>query len=288
MFDKKGKVKYKSKRGGCFKKALPRVLLVIFICVFGVIAFIEQMSSGWDELKKYSQLLDELDKTCTDEMMTSSPISEVDKQNFRELVESFVQTKNGTSLFDENGNFVAKNLSADNVIFKRDSVSLNNKNIACFLQMALSSGWINDLYEDGENLLSILEVFTIHTDEEKTSFGVIAKLKVGSLFDENLEESKSAEILKMLPKNLYLTYSASFSFNSWQESVYSTLVVNKLSKQSNELLLELLLGDENKKADVVQENLNSVIKFALEELNNFCNTFGLSVTFSQDEMILSR
>lgn len=284
---KNGKVVYNNeKKKGCFKRFLPSLLLVLFVVIFGVLSFIYQlMYADYSHLEKYTKLIDELEQPCTDQTMTETAVGEQDVLDFKQLVLLFIQTKDGSEIFDENNNFIKENLNKENIEFLQNELVLNKRNLAVFLNCLLKAGLVEELYEEGESLLSVLEITNLKTENGKTKISAITKLKVGALFDNlSKEEKQILKVLDGLPKNLYFVYDAIFSnFNA----LSSSMQINKLTKESNSLLLQILFGNENdKNNETLNKNLNSFIEFVLSKMQNYTDETGMTFEFEGENLII--
>jgi len=284
------KVKYKNKKG-CWNKIWPSVFTIVIVLIVGVLFFLDQFLSGVDNVQKYVNLLDELDNPPTDEQMAPNMVSTTDQANFQDLINNAVTNNEGNPLFDENGNFIYENILPENVTIPTGTtISLDKTSLACLLNSSLGAGWVSDLYDDGENLLSILQITTLATVDETTTITAVGKLKLGSILDGATEEEKQAlKILDAMPDDLYFVYTASFNYSEETLNISSSMWVNQLTAESNELFLELFFGNWVDQGNLtLAENLNSITEWSLSQFNDMLSLWGGTASFSGENIILTK
>lgn len=274
---------YKTKKG-CWRKSWLGLCIVIFVLIFGIVGVFD-MLYGSLSLEKYSNLLKELDVNITDEQMSDNLITEQEVADFETKFSGAVTTVNGEPIFDEKHSFIYANLVYENLVYNQNSLQLSVRDLTCFLNSALQAGWINDLYEEGENLMSVLEVVTLDTKNQETSVNIIAKLKLGSLADD-MQDAELAEFFAELPDYIYMNYSATFN-NQTYEVLSSGLWFNKLTEDSNNLLLEILFDADSTGENTIQNSLNEIMVTLLNDFKLMLTNWHLSAQFLEDKLILS-
>ena len=290
MFGKrKEKVKYKNKKG-CWHTIWPGLTTIIAVVIAGVLFFLDQFLAGADELQKYVNLLSELEETPTDAEMAPNKITSTDRENFETLINSLVTNNDGNPLFDENGNFIYANLQPENLTYTGTALTLDKTNLACLIESSLGAGWVSDLYEDGESILTLLQVTTLQTSDGRTTITAVGKLKLGSLLiDATPEEQKELEVLDALPDDVYFVYTASFDYGAEDRNISSSMWINQLTADSNSLLLGLIFDewlDENDAT--LTSSLNSIIEWALSEFDNMLTMWDCTATFDANNIVITK
>lgn len=283
MAKKEKAQKYKTKKG-CWRRSWLGLCIIVFVLIFCIVG-VADMFSGSGNWQRYTTLLEELDVNITDEQMSDNLITDQEIADFEAKFSSTVSTKNGEPIFDEMHSFIYQNAVYDNLIYNQSSLQLSVRDLTCFLNSALQAGWIDDLYEDGENLMSILEFVSLNTENQETSVNVIAKIKLGALADD-IEDAELADFFAELPDFIYIDYQATFN-NQTYEVLSSSMWFNKLTEDSNDLLLEILFDNNNEGGNAVQTALNSIMVSMLDDFNLLLADWRLSAQFLENELILS-
>lgn len=280
---KKEQVKYNNKKG-CWKRSFPSILLVLFVLIFGVIIFCEQMLSGWKGLEPYRVLVKELETKYTDEEISKNLITEQDETNFMQDMNLAIQNKDGNSIF-ESGAFVYENVKPENLNYVTSELVLDGAKLGCFINYALRAGWVDEMFEDGQSLLKILEV-RLNTQNERTKIFVIGKVQMSKLFESlTPEEQEILQDIKLLIDDIYFTYVSEFNYLSENKNITSSMQINKLTEKSNNLLLKILFGDDSD-ASVLAKNLNSILEWTLHEFDVMLQTWGLGARLEADSLVL--
>lgn len=86
----------------------------------------------------------------------------------------------------------------------------------------------------------------------------------------------------MLLSDIYVVYTADFNYTE-NTILSSTMWINQLSEESNELLLELLF-DKSEQA----QSLNSIMEWILDEFNRFLTQWDITASFNNENLTLTK
>lgn len=290
MAKNSSKVKYKNKKG-CWHRIWPSLFTILIVLVTGILFFLDHFLSGSEEFQKYVDLLNELENTPTDAQMAPDKITSADRDDFENLINGLVSNNNSLPLFDENGNFIYSNLTPEDLTIASGSeMTLDKTSLACLIESSLGGGWVSDCYEDGENLLILLQITTLETTDGRTTVTAVGKLKLKSLLDDaSAEAPQGLDVLGALPDALYFVYTASFSYGAENTDITSSMWINQLTASSNDLLTELIFEEWLDSTDTtLEENLNSVMEWTLAEFDNMLTMWDCSAEFTGTNIVITK
>lgn len=294
MFGRKKKQKNPRKKG-CWSRWGSLFMSVFLMLVIGAIISITGLINGTQNVQKYLTLLEEIQKPVSESEMAPNKITAQDKLDFQDLFNDAIQHLDGLPLFDDSGNFISENFSDVDRLQILYDIELGGADIACLLNSLLGSGWIADLYKSDASLMDVLQVEISTSASGLTTLSAVAKIAIPELFAESSSDiSEIKELLSDLPNYVYLSIESTFNFKADERVSSSTLHINRLSEESNELLLELLFeelddegGEISEPSKTVAEKLNEAMTLLLEQLDELDANFGCHVLFEGDYLVLS-
>lgn len=287
---KSGRVKTKNKKG-CWSTLWPGLLTILIALVIGIILFLSHFLSGGAGLEKYATLLQELENTPTDIQMAPEKITTADKDDYQSLILDFMASNESEPLFDDLGNFIVENIQPEKItILSGASLVLDKTSLACFIQSCLGAGWVSETYEEGENMLELLQITSLETSDNTTTITAVFKLKLASLFDGATEEEMNTlSVLGSLPENLYFVYTANFDYSEEEKNLSSTMWVNQLTSESNDLLLELIFDNLLEENELpASQNLNFIMEWVLDEFERVLELWDCPASFSGEGLTITK
>lgn len=279
MQNKKGKKKLK----GCFQRSLIPSFLIIF-CIIVAIITCFPLCKNMGKLTDYVVLVKELSQSVSEDEVAPDKVGPTDDQNMMSAVLSFAQNKNGDAIFDEKGNFIEENTKPENLEYLTDGFSLNKRTLASFVNSLIGAGWIDGFYnkQDSSKFISVLEVFSLNTEEDETTIKFVCKVNLEFFIDVDKIDATMKELLDELGRAMYLTYESKFN----SEGVLSSkLWVNKISEKSNDLFIRIITNDIS--GEKVDENLNSIMATLLDQLKIIKTSWGIDYQFVGEELVFS-
>lgn len=275
------KVKYRNKKG-CWSRTWPSLFTILIVLLVGIILFLEQFLMGLEGIKKYTNLLDELSIVPIESEIAPNKISQEDKTNFEFLINNLVTNDEANPIFDESGGFIYQNILPENIeVATGATLNLDKTSLACFINSCLLAGWTSDT--DEIKLLTLLQLTHFSTTEQTTSITAVCKLKFSTLLEYATEEQQQTlSDLDVLLSDIYVVYTADFNYTE-NTILSSTMWINQLSEESNELLLELLF-DKPEQA----QSLNSIMEWILDEFNRFLTQWDITASFNNENLTLTK
>ena len=281
MFEKEKK---KRNVSGCLRNSLPSLFIIIVVIIIATITMVSHCDLSI--LNKYKKVLDELQIKVTEQEMAPNAIRTDDYELLKTDMNAFIENNNDNAIFDENNGLIYDNILPEKITFKDSTLTLNKKTLACFINSAMMAGWVEGFYDKEKNiqLLKILEVSTLKTTDGTTTITAVGKIDISSV-KKYTDNSSVAEIVDAVNGEIYLTYTATFN----SEVISSAMRVNKLSDDSNDRLLSLVIvgleGDPDKV--ILNQKLNSIMESVLSELQKLCDFWNLDYSFEDEYLILS-
>ena len=281
MFEKEKK---RRKVSGCFRNSLPSLFIIVVVIIIAITTMVSHCDLSI--LSKYKKVLDELQIKVTEQEMAPNAIKADDYDALKADINAFIENNNDDVIFDENNALIYDNILPENITYKDNTLTLNKRTLACFINSAIMAGWGEGFYDKENNiqLLKILEISTLKTTDGTTTITAVGKIDVNSV-KKYTDSSSVAEIVDSINGEIYLTYTATFN----TEVLSSEMRVNKLSDESNDRLLSLVVvgleGDPDKV--ILNQKLNSIMESVLSELQKFCDFWGLDYSFEDEYLVLS-
>lgn len=278
-------MKKKSKLKGCLKRATIPLCLIGFCVLFAALTLIPIIPK-MAVITDYTKMIEELSVQMKDSDMSSNPIGVQDNLDLQEKVNAFVECVqldehgNPNSLFDIGGAFIYDNIKKENINIKEDTLEFDKRNFAAFVNSLIGAGWIDGFYDKAgaKKLLNVLDVQEMQTQNGITKLSVIVKTNL-KFFGE---ETSSKDGLNEIDGYLYVSYTTQFKGD---EIISATMSFNKLSDNSNKLLLETLFSTKDE--EVINENISSIIKELLKQLDKIKTEWDLNYSFVNDKLIIS-
>ncbi len=288
MTQKKEK-KQKEKKKFLERTWLSSLLVVVIVFVVASIIIIPKCTDISKTMSKYVTLSQELAK----EVDVSHLIDQQDiltnenKQGFETKVKNFVENTGHKQIFDLNGNFVKDNLKPQEVVFKQNSLMFDKNDLGCFLNACLGAGWQEDVFDE-ETKTTFLNIVGIKTflvsASGKINLCVVAKLNLLSMLDDESKTDIEKDI-KDLPSDVYFVLNTTFDDDHIYEA---SLQVNELSKQSNQLFLELLFNNLYHEKSDVFANTKKIVERVLQDLLLLDSTYSLNHSFVGKYLIFEK
>lgn len=278
------KTKQSGKFVGCLKRMIVPICLIGFCVVFALFTLLPLLPN-LSSLDPYKNLLKDLGTDVTDKDMSSNPVTIQDRLDMIDAVNAFAECKEldehgePKSLFDIGGNFIYERVKKDNINIKASKLELNKRTLAAFVNSTIGAGWIEGFFdnENSKRLLSVLEIKQLTTDENVTKLSVVMKINAAFFDGTSVEQEKS----KFSENNMYVVYDAEFS---GFEVKSATMVLNKLSAESNQLFWETLF---NVKGDEIKPHVNSVLEAVLKQLDKIRTEWDLNYYFANEKLVIS-
>ena len=275
-------IKKKSKLKGCLKKSVIPLCLIAICVVLALINLVPVLSK-MGTINSYTTLMKELSQSVSEKDVSKSPLNPNDRTSMEQKVENFVECKEeGKLLFNITGAIEYENIKRENINIKEGQTKLefDKRELGAFVMSLIKAGWIEGFYEkeDAKDFINVVEIINLQTQDDITNIDVVVKVNF-ALFEEN---SVTAKDLKNIDQWLYITYNANFTKEKTESA---NMQINKLSKASNDLLLEMLF-DPNK-TGVVDEKVCSIFDELLKQLKKIETEWGFSYNFVQDKLVIS-
>ena len=280
---KKEKGKKSGKFVGCLKRMIVPVCLIGFCVVFALLTLFPILPK-LGQLTPYKTLLQELSVEVKASDMSQNPLQPQDRWNMEDLVNDFVECKElekgqPKSLFDIGGNFIYDHIKKDNINIKAEKLELDKRALGAFVNSAIGAGWIEGFFdqENSKELVSVLEIPELKTQDDRTRMTVIMKADA-SFFDADVTQKSKTPYSDSY---LYVVYTAEFVGQTVQTA---TMHFNKISDESNQLLLETLF---EAKGEEIQPHINSILEAVLKQLDKIRTEWDLNYYFAGEKLVIS-
>lgn len=263
-----------NKKRGC-KTVGYGFLIVAIALIVGLVVMIPYFSN-LGAIAEWNNLVKDITTEVNREDFAPNEITQQDQIDFETKLNQNI-TLNDGMIFDQNGTLLLANMNYQNVAMP-STLTLTNKDVACFLNSLIKASWLNEFSEVLEE--SDIKILEVNFTEENIN-GIVDASIVGVISSSSLGDSTDRLQSDKLPDNFYvkLEFSLNTLLNFKVED--ANLIINKANAKESKVW-NTLFGYDN------EEDICFITaKYVSDQLNIFTGYWNANLVFNNNELVIN-